>query len=149
MRRFVRDHILSNSDVPLRISYVNSFTRLFVLDIRMAQHLGMPPQEEDARAFIELWVDKGDLFRPCIDPEITDTVCNHPTEQLPMDEAHKAWFAKQVSTVYHPEHGYPFTQLGYTYDWGTDHTIGTSEFVIKENSKVIIGSITVTHEYIQ
>jgi len=43
---------------------------------------------------------------------------------------------------------YPWTQLGYTYDWGNPETeVGLSEFVIKTNSKVKVNRIESTLKY--
>ncbi len=44
------------------------------LDLRLKQYLGLPPNF-NFDVFIELWVSPESLFRPCIDPEITDNKC--------------------------------------------------------------------------
>ncbi|MBK8453511.1 MAG: hypothetical protein WAQ53_14365 [Thiofilum sp.] len=44
--------------------------------------------------------------------------------------------------------GYPWTRLGYTYDWGKpNNPIGFSEFVIDKGAKVEVKSVTTTAKY--
>jgi len=46
--------------------------------------------------------------------------------------------------------GYPWTRLGYTYDWGSNAgEIGLSEFVLRAGSAALIQSITATNDYCQ
>ena len=45
---------------------------------------------------------------------------------------------------------YPFTGLGYTYDWGNAETdIGASEFIVKPGATVTIHEIKSTSKYLQ
>lgn len=44
--------------------------------------------------------------------------------------------------------GYPWTRLGYTYDWGNPRReIELSEFVIREPAMVQIRAVTATDDY--
>ena len=117
--------------------------------LRLKQLLGLPPHAQKAR-FVEFWVSPTDLFRPCPDPEIDDTACNveHPANT---DPDHPAWFDKQRRDSYsYGPFGYPWTQLGYTYDWGSvQGGIGPSEFVIKECANVKVRSVQPTNVYLQ
>ena len=47
------------------------------------------------------------------------------------------------------EDGYPWTQLGYTYDWapGAESEVGESEFVVRAGSEVIVESVTSQADY--
>ncbi len=45
------------------------------LDLRLKQFLGLH-HSWNYDVFVELWVSSEDLFRPCVDPEATDTACN-------------------------------------------------------------------------
>ncbi len=45
------------------------------LDLRLKQYLGLD-RNWSYDVFVEMWVDPADLFRPCVDPEINDGVCN-------------------------------------------------------------------------
>ncbi|MEM7588017.1 MAG: hypothetical protein AAF560_31805 [Acidobacteriota bacterium] len=57
------------------------------LVMRLEQRIGLPPAN-GKDAFVELWIDPEDLFRPCLDQEITDTACEI---EVPIDQrAHDA-----------------------------------------------------------
>ena len=119
------------------------------MNIRIQQLLGLPPQEVTQRYFVVLDVKTEDMFRPCANPSLAATEC---TASFPDDvsESHQAWYASQTAVAYQFPRGYPWTRLGYTYDWNpaTDEE-GVSEFVIKKGATVNIVSLTPTEEYCQ
>src|ERR1039457_1922223 len=112
------------------------------ITLRTEQLLGMPIDIEDS-CFVEIWAKPDDLFRPAYDNEIVNKASglNFP-ENVSSD--YVKWFNNNIIVSYYPPNGsdkYPWTRLGYTYDWGNPSSkIGLSEFVIKKNSKVIIKS---------
>jgi len=157
---------------------------------RLEQLLGLPPGYNKQMA-VEVWVQPKDLFRPCHDPEITDHACEI-TYRNPVGSGaqlrahsvsalHREWINHRVATVYTMppvteecnatcalKSVYPWTRMGYTYDWGTcpkalarlrangdigphdfaaDECYGASEFVIIPGSKVYIERIVPTLEY--
>ncbi len=123
------------------------------LQIRLRQLLGLPPH--DKKPFVvEFWVHPNDLFRPAPDNEIDDATAglNLPADTSP---AYRLWFNQLRASSYVMdacETGYPWTQLGYTYDWAgvnDGNEVGLSEFVIKTNADVIVESVTPTEEYFQ
>ncbi|MFT6221588.1 MAG: hypothetical protein ACJA0C_000992 [Candidatus Endobugula sp.] len=119
------------------------------VNLRIQQLLGLPPQEVTQRYFAVLDVKVADMFRPCANPSLAATEC---TTNFPDDvsESHKVWYAGQTAAAYQSVKGYPWTRLGYTYDWNpqTDEE-GVSEFVIKKGATVNIVSLTPTEEYCQ
>ena len=42
---------------------------------------------------------------------------------------------------------YPWTQLGYTYDWGSANHHGASEFDVRTESTLIVNGITSIEDY--
>lgn len=115
------------------------------LDLRLEELLGLPPNSGKNR-FVSLWVDPVDMFRPCKDPEITDTTCGL---EFPAgtSEEHIAWIENLQATSY-GVNGYPWTQLGYTYDWFDDGSdVGMSEFVISSGATVTVKSVDFTSDY--
>ena len=47
-----------------------------------------------------------------------------------------------------PSKGYPWSRLGYTYDWGNPESeVGLSEFVVAAKSKVVIEKVYSNAEY--
>ena len=115
--------------------------------IRAAQLLGLPANTTNSY-FVELWVHPQSLFRPSPDNEITDTAV---TLTFPSNATadYKAWFNNNIIYSYYPMK-YPWTRLGYTYDWGnTANHVGLSEFILRQNSTVTVKSVTPTTEYLQ
>lgn len=123
---------------------------------RLIRLLGLPPGG-DYVGFASMWVQPQDLYRPCPDSEITDSECglNFPDDVTP---EHRKWIndlrAKQYFVSKNPQSsGWPWTQLGYTYDWHgqenpeTHNPVGVSEFLIKQNAKIKIEALTPTEEY--
>jgi hypothetical protein len=110
------------------------------LPLRLEQLLGLPPAKGYTK-FVELWVDPDDLFRPSPDPEVTDTVAqlDFPAG---VSAEHRSWYEENLNTTY------PWTRLGYTYDWGNPASeVGLSEFVIRKGAAVTIRSVTPTNAY--
>lgn len=147
--------------------------------LRIAQLLGLPPEyatpgnPSEAKYMLEMWVSPRDLFRPCPDTEITDTVCEtgFPTDMFRMlDLSNKvkategseygvfktytSWFNNRTRNIYTlGASPYPWSRLGYTYDWGSSNHTGLSEFVLHgrkvDGSKISVGikAVKTTAEY--
>lgn len=147
--------------------------------LRVAQLLGLPPEyaingdPKEAKYMLEMWVSPKDLFRPCPDTEISDTACE---TGFPMDafrlldlnnkvwateglssgifKTYSSWFNNRTRNIYTMGSSpYPWTRLGYTYDWGSSNHTGLSEFVLhgskSDGSKISVGikSVKTTAEY--
>lgn len=119
------------------------------LPLRLEQLLGLPPNNGKTR-FIEIWVSPTDLFRPSPDPEITDQVAEltFPTSQyFTVSADYVTWF-NNLSSQSYGENGYPWTRLGYTYDWGNPiGEVGLSEFIIDGGATVEIKGVIKTADY--
>ena len=144
---------------------------------RIAEYLGLRPGPAKG-SIVELWVEPRDAFRPCPDPDIEDRTCRRglpaipeapeeaedqegpPAVQAPEESqataarekeyvealAHARWFQQKFEGYY--ERPYPWTRLGYTYDWGNPNSsIGASEYVVRENATVGVASVTPVDEY--
>lgn len=115
-------------------------------DLRLKQLLGLPPESEKTR-FVEFWVSPKDLFRPAPDSEITDNTAGlrFPADT---DPAHVAWFQAQRAYSTDPATPYPWTGLGYTYDWGNPlNHVGLSEYVVREGAVIDILAVWTNDEY--
>jgi hypothetical protein len=147
--------------------------------LRIAQLLGLPPEAAVAggpneyKYLLEMWVSPQDLFRPCPDSEISDTACEtgFPTDAFRTLDAnnkvrvtagpgygvfktYSSWFNSQAGYSYTlGSYPYPWTRLGYTYDWGSSNHVGLSEFVLHgrkvDGSTISVGikSVRGTAEY--
>ena len=128
------------------------------LSRRLEQLLGLPPNN-GYDYVVEIWVKPEDLFRPSPDPEISDreSELDFPLGAfISVTEEHKKWFEAQKESSYPEEPindqgwvvAYPWTRLGYTYDWGNPRTdMGLSEFVIKKGAEIAIKSVAITEDY--
>jgi hypothetical protein len=138
-----------------------------------------PSDARNKVCFLEIWVSPDDLFRPAADPEITDheAQLNFPgspfwqydaSRKVFADQAcdpalctactqwgecgftgYKNYFNNRKKYLYTSAHPYPWTALGYTYDWGNPaNHIGLSEFVIngrkEDGSKIAVKIKAVT-----
>ncbi len=121
------------------------------LAMRLRQVVGLTP-DATVTAFVEFWALPTQLFRPAADNDISDTTAGlimPPGTEL----WYRTWFnqirAQQYFQSTVPAHdAYPWTQLGYTYDWGTpEHHQGMSEFVIRQQSPVFVNGVTPYQAY--
>jgi len=114
---------------------------------RTEELLGLP-RDKRYTHFIEMWVNPSDLWRPSPDNEITDNSAqlDFPTG---VDSTYQVWYNENIIYSYFPMR-YPWTRLGYTYDWGSSITeIGLSEFVIKKNSQIIVHEVYDNESYFE
>lgn len=123
------------------------------LGLRISQLLGLPADRVGFKV-VEFWVKPSDIFRPCPDVEITDEQCDINIPENITSE-HSFWFNRLRAISYADGYknleygGYPWTQLGYSYDWSPeskDH-VGLSEYVVRKGSKIYIQSINSIDEY--
>lgn len=121
-------------------------------NLRLKQLLGLPPAGTNYIYFVEFWVRPADLFRPCPDSEINDKSCSTCfPPNTPQDYIN--WFNEsRISRYYACQlyDQYPWTQLGYTYDWNPANRthVGMSEFVIKQHAIVYVKSVSTTRQYL-
>lgn len=132
------------------------------LDLTLKQFLGVPP-DADYQVVNTFWARPRDMFRPCRRPSVRATSCpRRVTRQLPLvrrlflrEQKAYAWRmptrwdpATAVSCASSwPEpdncYGFPWTRLGYTYDWAPQRTkVGLTEFVVKSGSTVYLHNVT-------
>ncbi len=131
------------------------------VDLRLRQLMGLQPCG-DYSTFVTLWVLPTDLRRPCPDNEVSDATCGL---SLPgsVAEVYRTWFNETRAQQYVPckcasysdssctacqKWGWPWTQLGYTYDWGNQgDDFGVSEFLIWPDSMIMVGEKFLTADY--
>jgi len=137
---------------------------------RIEQLLGLPPDNGKTK-FVEMWANPLDMFRPSPDPETTDheaelrfpprlsrfvtfndqiRIVEWDAEQgVDVSYTYPGWFVHRRRTVYYGDYPYPWTRLGYTYDWGSSKNhVGLSEFVILGGATIGIKSVIPNEEYL-
>lgn len=127
---------------------VQTICRTFTGDValQLRELLGLPP-DADVPRFLILRAKASDIFRPspyaetttkypC--PEPPDANCGNvfPSTATP---AHVQWIATESFGLHAIPYGYPWTHLGYTYNWapGKDR-YGASEYVIRAGATATI-----------
>jgi hypothetical protein len=129
---------------------INLSQEVWVTTAPEVKNLGLPPKAGKTR-FVEMWVKPGDLFRPSADPEITDSEAEIEfrisNKYVKVSDEYIKWYGDLKKQSY-GANGYPWTRLGYTYDWGNNQShIGVSEFVIMPGAAVEIERISSTKDY--
>ena len=158
LKQFCQDYVKSHGADPDE------------LRLRLKQRLGLPPQP-NYDWFVQLTVDPKDVskfFRPCGDPSPTGNTCEPASPPKPEDikdklkkldpgngkEVEEYWVLSNYYWSFASPYQYPWTQLGYTFDWapredGSDDFVrwGESEFVIPAGAPIQFLSATDTVAY--
>lgn len=123
-----------------------------MLGLRLQQYLGLIlASNPNPTYFVEMWVKAEDLSRPCMNPDINSKTCN--VLPVPVPESNSVLYNIYKSSYANGKPYYPWTGLGYTYDWGNTKKphVGASEFTIEANQNqpvdVEIVSVTPTVAY--
>lgn len=161
LKSFCQDYVKSHGADPEQLT------------LRLKQRLGLPPESHND-TFVELTVDEPrsilKFFRPCADPAPDSNTCQPPTPTVPQGiwkydfkalasgdshEIEKYWLLTNYYWSFaSPDCQYPWTSLGYTFDWGTKNDgsedfvrWGESEFVIPAGAPIRFVSATETVAY--
>jgi len=113
--------------------------------LRFAQLLGMPNDGRCTR-FSAFWVSPAEVIRPAYVTDVTAQMENGYDQVT--DPEYRAWFDGNIIYSYF-EGGYPWTRLGYTYDWsGGDSPYGLTEFLIADGSKTEVVFTCSTKDFV-
>ncbi len=116
---------------------------------RIEQLLGLPPGYGERRRMVTFKVRRDFLVRPCLDPSTTTGTCSTQADLTSSDPAqsdkvdkHGRWLAAHMLASFRADTpgqpGFPFTALGYTYDWNPENPLhmGLSEYVVRPGSTI-------------
>jgi hypothetical protein len=146
------------TEVPYMKAFCQEYMRLNGADreqlsLRLKERLGLPP-DGDYDTFVELTVNPKDtaakFFRPCGDPSLDTNTCQPPTLPAASDvwsnpsgsTQFQEWMLRNYYSNYAGQEPYPWTALGYTFDWARKsdsedfERFGESEFVIPKGAPV-------------
>ncbi len=145
LRIFCREYVKSHGADPGDLSR------------RLQQRLGLPPDSMND-TFVELTVNPKDvsqLFRPCSDPSPTPKTCGPAIARTPaelksdlndpkkkQELQNRYWFLNNYYSSFASKYQYPWTSLGYTFDWAPtdvgDDVIrfGESEFIVPAGAPI-------------
>ncbi|HVI02804.1 MAG TPA: hypothetical protein VM869_29095 [Enhygromyxa sp.] len=132
------------------------------LVLRLEQLLGMPPGR-GYDVFMQVWIDPQQLFRPCAEPSVLEPTCpvaaplHSEMDQVTWDcsapsDGHSQWLCNNWVQSYgslDPFGRFPWTALGYTYDWSPENPTGEgpSEFVAPARTPVVFERLVPTEEF--
>lgn len=154
------DSYVAGQDVTLQYGEVWAFTDREIVDwygknrngvsdweLRFEQLLGLPP-EKDYTHFTALWAPAESVKRPAYTFDaalpVTDLRFGDGA-----DEDFVAWFDANIVSSYF-DGAYPWTRLGYTYDWKEDgKEYGLSEFIIEKDAVARVEFTRTTGEFLQ
>jgi hypothetical protein len=144
---------------------VQAKCRRFRGDIRMQlrELLGLPPDHEIPNIFV-MRVKAADVFRPTPDPtpwtscpcgnSATGTCSFAPSvecgNRFPQDVSvsHLQWIATTTMSVRKSPNGFPWTHLGYTYNWAPNaDPYGASEYIVRKGAEVTVRPKVSPEEY--
>lgn len=115
-------------------------------EMRLKQLIAFAPDSEHSTV-TGFWVDPKNVKRPAYqtDPTVGD-MTNDFGENV--DEEFKAWFDDNIlGSYFYGE--YPWTRLGYTYDWADNGTeYGMTEFIVESGAEVRVEFTETTEEFL-
>ncbi len=117
-------------------------------EMRMRQIIAFAP-DSDHSTVTCLWVKPSDVLRPAYQSNPADNTMVNAFDEDTVDEEFKEWFDDNTLSSYFYG-AYPWTRLGYTYDWADNGTeYGLSEFIINPGSEVKVESTETTEEFLE
>jgi len=147
------------------------------LDQTLKQINGLPP-DADYRYVVRFWIKATDLFRPCTDPRVSSASCPEevtsasatapvPTTLGTTNLASFLWqqtnYAWRMPDRFQPRtavscakvwttqncYGFPWTRLGYTYDWSpkSKDDVGLTEFVAVSGATAYLEAVGSQREF--
>ena len=116
------------------------------LEMRLKQLIAFAPDSEHSTV-TGFWVDPKNVKRPAYqsDPTVGDMTTDFGES---VDEEFKAWFDDNILWSYY--YGdFPWTRLGYTYDWADNGTeYGMTEFIVESGTEVKVEFTETTDEFL-
>ncbi len=116
-------------------------------ELRLEQCIGLPP-DCGYTHISGLWVSPTDVSRPAYndDPRSDDMDISFDEDISPK---FKEWFDGNIVGSYF-DSKYPWTRLGYTYDWDADKDeYGLTEFLIHKDAPVQVAFTKTTEDFLQ
>jgi hypothetical protein len=122
--------------------------------MRICQLLGLPPKNSRSNTHIaEVWVPATRLSRPAGNPAINTGGAGAPLIPTVTPE-YATWFNNYIIYAYYhtltsaTDFHYPWTRLGYTYDWAPgSKEVGLSEYVLQASSGCWVEKVSTAAEY--
>ncbi|HVI49095.1 MAG TPA: hypothetical protein VM802_29785 [Chitinophaga sp.] len=122
--------------------------------MRICQVLGLPPVNAKSNTHIaEVWVRAERLYRPAGNPAI-NTRSSGAVLIPGVSQDYATWFNNYIIFAYYrpltsaTDYHYPWTRMGYTYDWAPQaKKVGLSEYVVKAASGMWVEKVRKAADY--
>lgn len=127
-------------------SYGNELSKADDPEMRLKQLIAFAPDSEHSTV-TGFWVSPENVKRPAYQ---NDPTAGNMTTALGenTDEEFKAWFDENILWSYYYGE-YPWTRLGYTYDWADNGTeYGLTEFIVESGAEVTVEFTETTSEFL-
>lgn len=116
-------------------------------ELRLEQLIGLPAGAEYTHVSA-FWVDLDEVIRPAYQTDVTKQMISDLLDGSSLGE-YKEWFDGNAEYSYSDETPYPWTRLGYTYDWADNgREYGLSEFLILADSVIEVEWTKTTDEFV-
>jgi len=115
-------------------------------ETRLKQLIAFAPDSEHSTV-TGFWVDPENVKRPAYqtDPTVGNMTNNFGES---VDEEFKEWFDDNILWSYYYGN-FPWTRLGYTYDWADNGTeYGMTEFIVESGAEVKVEFTETTEEFL-
>lgn len=127
-------------------SYGNELSKADDPEMRLKQLIAFAPDSEHSTV-TGFWVSPENVKRPAYQ---SDPTVGNMTTALGenADEEFKAWFDENILWSYYYGE-FPWTRLGYTYDWADNGTeYGLTEFIVESGAEVTVEFTETTGEFL-
>ncbi|MGN0813748.1 MAG: hypothetical protein ACI4MH_00775 [Candidatus Coproplasma sp.] len=119
----------------------------YVFADKLKQVLGMPLSSTNTH-ISAVWVDVSDVIRPAYQPDPTKQLTAEDLDGSSLGE-YKEWFNSNIISSYCSVWGqYPWTRLGYTYNWAADDAYGLSEFLVLSGAEIEVEFTKTLDEFV-
>ncbi len=116
-------------------------------ELRLEQLIGLPVITEYTHVSA-FWVDIDEVIRPAYQLDVTKQMSADLLDGSALG-GYKPWFDDNTEYSYSEETPYPWTRLGYTYDWADNgKEYGLSEFLILADSVIEVEWTKSTDEFV-
>lgn len=128
-------------------SYGNELRKADDPEMRLKQLVAFAPDSEHSTV-TGFWVNPENVKRPAYQSDPTvGNMTNAFGENI--GEEFKSWFDGNILWSYYYG-GYPWTRLGYTYDWADNGTeYGLTEFIVENGTEVTVEFTETTEDFIE
>ena len=135
------------TDREIKKWYSENKFGVFDWTLRFEQLIGVP-HGRGYTHFSAMWVGLADVKRPAYEADVTRQL-SQTSFSAGVDADFKAWFDGNIIWSYF-DSAYPWTRLGYTYDWGNPIAeYGLTEFLIRKDAVVTVEYTMSTDEFLR